>query len=280
MNTPVRFLAAAVLAGSCGFASASPVTVAFSGAILSFNQSGSTAGNPGDFFSGTIVFDVAGKPVDVQTGGGTVNAGVTASGGCSVYVNGACTTPTGSVPAPLVLSGTVSTSLGVFSFGPATDGSLTSASVSRFDGAGSGGAQGAKYTLGNFSSRFEATGDGYERTTFNQMIGLDLTAAFGGLFGNPAALDGALDNSALTSGLFNFSSTRIVAQCTSVGLFSCAGGSYAGSGYPQIDLFGAIRTAVVVNPSDAPEPGAVALLLAGGMGLVAARRRGARPRRS
>lgn len=277
MKPLIRIAAAAALAGACSAASAAPVAIAFVGTILTFKQAGSNVGQAGDSFTGKIVFDIANAPVTVVNDGGTVTARALAEGGCTVYVNGGCSTNNGAVPQPVILSASIDTALGIFSIGPATDGSFTSSLVSRVDGTANGGGQQARYTLGTYSSRFVANGDGYERTTYNGMVGLDLLAAFGGLFADPADLAGPLNTAALTSGIFNFASTEIRAQCTDVGLFSCQSGDYAGDAYPQVELFGNIRFVQVGPPAVVPEPASAALLLLGAVGLALAGRRRAIP---
>ena len=201
MKPFVAVAVAAVLCGTSTAALANPLVLVFSGKVLTFNKSGAAAGKAGDPFSGKIIFDLAKAPSAVQNDNGTIRATAGASGGCSVYVNGDCKTDTGPVPPQAVLYATVSTTLGDYAFLPATDGGFTESFVSRLDATANGGAQNAKYTLGNANFSYDAAAaGGYQRTTFNQLIGLDLTAAQGGLFGNAANLDGYLDTSALTSG--------------------------------------------------------------------------------
>lgn len=272
MTPFARLATAAVLCGASSAALATPLALVFSGTILSFNKAGSPAGKAGDPFSGKIVFDLAQAPSAVQNDNGTLRATAGGSGGCSVHVDGGCVTDTGPVPAPLVLFGTVTTTLGDFAIGPATNGILTGAYVSRVDATANGGAQNAKYTLGNFDIRYDASASGYERTTFNQMIGLDLTANNGGLFYNAANLGGSIDTDTLTSGLFNFSSTQIRAHCERVDLTSCDGGSYDNT-LPQVDLFGKTAWAYVSLPENVPEPGSIALLAGGATALVLTGRR-------
>jgi len=273
MKPFVALIATAVLCGASTTTLASPLVVVFSGKILTFNKSGATAGKAGDPFSGKIIFDLAKVPSAVQNDNGTIRATAGGDGGCSVYVNGDCKTDTGPVPPQLVLYATVSTTLGDYAFLPATDGSFTESFVSRLDATANGGAQNAKYTLGNGNFSYDAAAaGGYQRTTFNQMVGLDLTAAHGGLFNNAANLGGFLDTSALTSGLFTFSSTQIRSQCTDIGLFSCGSGTFDGP-LPQVDLVGTIGSAYVTTPGNIPEPGSIALLAAGAAALVMGGRR-------
>jgi hypothetical protein len=273
MKPFVALLAAAALCGASPAALASPLVLVFSGKVLTFNKSGAPAGKAGDPFSGKIVFDLAKAPSAVQNDNGTIRATAGAGGGCAVYVNGDCKTDTGAVPPQVVLYATVSTTLGDYAFLPATDGGFTESVVSRLDATANGGAQDARYTLGNANFAYDAAAaGGYRRTTFNQLIGLDLTAAHGGLFGNAANLGGDLDTSALTSGLFTFSSTQIRAQCTDIGLFSCGSGTFDGP-LPQVDLIGTIGSAYVTTPGNVPEPGGIALIAAGAAALVLGGRR-------
>ena len=273
MKPFVAVIATIALCSAGSAAVASPLVLVFIGKVLSFNKSGSTAGKAGDPFSGQLVFDLAKAPSAVQNDNGTIRASAGADGGCSVYVNGDCKTDTGPVPPYVVLYARVSTTLGDYAFLPATDGSFTESFVSRLDATANGGAQNAKYTLGNANFRYDAAAaGGYQRTTFNQLIGLDLTAAHGGLFNNAANLGGFLDTSALTSGLFTFSSTQITAQCTDIGLFSCGSGTFDGP-LPQVDLSGTIDSAYVTTPGNVPEPGSIALLAAGAAALLQVRRR-------
>jgi hypothetical protein len=273
MKTVARLMSAVSLATVCGLAHANPIAIAFGGSILSYSKAGTAVGKVGDKFGGKIIFDTALVPGAVQNDGGVVKATAGASGGCSVYVNGVCDTNTGPVPPSVLVSGTVYTSYGDYSFGPVTDGSFTSGFVSRTDGVGAGGGQEAKYTFGNYSTHFDANAAGYARTTYNQAIALVLNAASGGLFANAADLEGHINDHALTSGLFTFSSTQLLSQCRDVGLFSCQGNDYSGSGYPQVDLVGTVDFAVLGTPEVIPEPGSIALLLAGAAGLAIGRRR-------
>ena len=273
MKPFVAVIAAALLCGAPTAALANPLVLVFSGKVLSFNKNGAPAGKAGDPFSGQIIFDLAMAPSAVQNDNGTIRATAGGDGGCSVYVNGSCKTDTGPVPPPLVLYATVSTTLGDYAFLPASDGSFTESYVSRLDATANGGAQNAKYTLGNGHFSYDAAAaGGYQRTTFNQLIGIDLTAAHGGLFNNAANLGGFIDTSALTSGLFTFSSTQISSQCTAIDLFSCGSGTFDGP-LPQVDLIGTIGSAYVTTPGNVPEPGSIALLAAGAAALLRVRRR-------
>jgi len=266
MRPFTRLSTAVLLCAGCASAGAAPFTLVFSGTILTFNQDGAQAGNKGDPFSGKIVFDLGKVASAVQNDNGTIRATAGGSGGCSVYVDGACNTDTGPVPLLPILSGTVSTTLGEFTITPAQDGSLTSGYVSRVDGTANGGGQGAKYTMGNYNMRYDATASGYERTTLNQMIGVDLTADKAKMFADATYLGGSINVAALTSSLFTFSSTQIRAECTDVGLFSCRGGNYDGA-LPQVDLVGTIGAINVMTPGTVPEPGSLALLAAGAAAL-------------
>ena len=274
MHTIARIAVAAAFLGACNTALATPVAIVFSGSIDSFKLNGTNVGGPSSLFSGKIVFDPQHAPLKTEVSGGVKTASAITEGGCSIYEGLNCHDNLPAPPLlPLVLSGSLNTSLGNFSFDAATDGRRSQGYAQRVDGTGAGGGQSAKYTLGNYKSVFEPNGDGtYTNTTSSEMIALDLLATFGGLFGDFSDLAGPLNSAAITSGTFQYATTQTGRTCTQIELFGCQSGDYVGPG-PQVELFGTIRTVIIGDAVVLPEPAGTALLAAGAFGLAAARRR-------